>query len=86
MIVCGSALTSVAWAYPFYICSARYAKYGACVSMTGLAIITVVPPFVVNFTRDHISYPMFFFFGAYLMLSIFLNAKWMPHDYEKNVE
>lgn len=46
MFVCGAALTSVTWAYPAELCSPRYGKYAGFASMSGTAIIAVVPPYV----------------------------------------
>lgn len=83
MVICGAALTSVAWAHPPYICSVSYGKVAGCASMTGTALIAVIPPFIVEKTQDHIAYPIFFFFAAYMFISIFLNVKWMPQDYIK---
>jgi hypothetical protein len=42
---------------------------------TGIFTVTVIPPFVTNAMPDKSAYPVFFFFGAYLILAAFINCK-----------
>ena len=56
-------------------------KYASVVSMSGTALLTIVPPFVTA-AFDGNAYPLFFFFALYLFLASVLNVNMLPRDYE----
>jgi archaellum biogenesis protein FlaJ (TadC family) len=49
--------------------------------MASTALITIVPPFVVDEIEGGKSYPMFFFFAIYLLIACIINANILPHDF-----
>lgn len=48
--------------------------------MTGTALVTMLPPFIVASLPDEEAYPLFLFFGLYLFLASILNVNLLPRD------
>jgi MFS family permease len=73
MIPCGTGLNSVIWSYPSELASPAQGKYGSLISWGGAAIVTLVPPYILNAMPDHSAYPIFFFFAFYLIGAFLIN-------------
>lgn len=55
-------------------------KYASMMSMTGTAMVTMLPPFIVASLPEQEAYPLFLFFGLYLFLASILNVNLLPRD------
>jgi len=73
MVPCGAGLTSVIWSYPSELVGPANGKYSSLLSWTGAALVTIIPPYIVQAVSDNNAFPIFFFFASYLCVASLIN-------------
>ncbi len=73
MVPCGAFFNSILWSYPSELASAAKGKYSSFLNWLGAAIVSLVPPYILNAMPNRAAYPIFFFFAAYLIFGAVVN-------------
>ena len=75
IFIYGLLFAPVNWSYPAEILPPSKVVLAITVSWIGLAVVTIFPPIIME-KMDQNAYPIFFFFGVYISISlIYIGAK-----------
>ena len=78
MIMFGLLVTPVLWSYPIEIIPPSQVGVTVMITWIALAITVIVPPLILEQMPGNNPYPIFFFFGGYMVASFVYMWFFMP--------